>query len=72
MGAETLCGMNSTIILDRDTAMRLGETEEEEADNSHVQVWTDGSVSGSQCGIGVVIFDKHSIEVASVSARVNG
>ena len=38
LDAETLCGMNSTIILDRDTAMRPGETEEEEADNSHVQV----------------------------------
>jgi len=37
-----------------------------------VQVWTDGSVVGSRCGVGVVILDREARERATISAGVRG
>src|SRR5271169_5463799 len=35
-----------------------------------VQVWTDGSVIGSRCGVGAVVFDRQVRERATISAWV--
>src|SRR5271169_6031144 len=67
------CPMGSSLLqgatAGRYKAMEVGP---EALVGGRVQVWTDGSVIGSRCGVGAVVFDREVRERATISAGVRG
>src|SRR5271169_691407 len=74
-GAEQVaaCPRGSSLLqgatAGRYKAMKVGP---EALVGGRVQVWTDGSVVGSRCGVGAVVFDREVRERATISAGVRG